>query len=74
MRWGLVPYGWKKSLKEVPSTFNARAERVADGPCGAVPSSPAAAFLASGLYEWTGLKSARIPHYLTAPDGLIEAT
>jgi putative SOS response-associated peptidase YedK len=23
MRWGLVPYFWKKSLKEVPATFNA---------------------------------------------------
>jgi putative SOS response-associated peptidase YedK len=29
MRWGLVPFFWKKSLKEVPATFNARAETVA---------------------------------------------
>jgi putative SOS response-associated peptidase YedK len=27
MRWGLVPYFWKKSLKEVKATFNARADR-----------------------------------------------
>ena len=23
MRWGLVPFFWKKPLKEMPSTFNA---------------------------------------------------
>src|SRR5271156_1651984 len=32
MRWGLVPYFWKKSLKEVPATFNARAETIAEKP------------------------------------------
>jgi hypothetical protein len=34
MRWGLVPYFWKKSLKEVPATFNARAETIADRATG----------------------------------------
>src|ERR1022692_3931778 len=29
MRWGLVPSWWKKTAKETPSTFNARAETVA---------------------------------------------
>jgi hypothetical protein len=32
MRWGLVPEWWKKSLKDVSSTFNARAETVATKP------------------------------------------
>ena len=32
MRWGMVPYWWKKSLKELPATFNARADSVADKP------------------------------------------
>ena len=32
MRWGLVPSWWKKKAKEAPSTFNARAETVADKP------------------------------------------
>ena len=32
MRWGLVPYFWKKSLKGVPATFNARAETIAEKP------------------------------------------
>ena len=26
MRWGLVPSWWTKTAKEVPATFNARAE------------------------------------------------
>src|ERR1035438_1505244 len=29
MRWGLIPGWWKKTAREVPSTFNARAETVA---------------------------------------------
>src|SRR5260370_39940546 len=30
MRWGLVPWWWKKPLKQLPASFNARAETVAD--------------------------------------------
>ena len=32
MRWGLIPTWWNKSLKELPATFNARSETVADKP------------------------------------------
>src|ERR1019366_5899290 len=32
MRWGLIPSWWKKTAKEAPSTFNARAETVATKP------------------------------------------
>ncbi len=32
MRWGLIPGWWKKTAKEVPSTFNARAETVEQRP------------------------------------------
>jgi len=32
MRWGLVPWRWKKPLKQLPASFNARAENVADKP------------------------------------------
>src|ERR1700680_3036106 len=28
MRWGLIPYWWKKPLKQLPATFNVRAESV----------------------------------------------
>ena len=30
--WGLVPSWWKKPLKELPATFNARAETLAERP------------------------------------------
>jgi putative SOS response-associated peptidase YedK len=29
MRWGPIPYWWKKSLKQLPAIFNARVEGVA---------------------------------------------
>ena len=32
MYWGLVPSWWKKPLADLPSTFNARAETVAERP------------------------------------------
>ena len=32
MRWQLIPRWWKKSLKELPATFNAKAETVAEKP------------------------------------------
>ena len=31
MRWGLIPPWWKKTAKETPSTFNARAENLLSG-------------------------------------------
>jgi putative SOS response-associated peptidase YedK len=70
MRWGLVPFFWKKPLKDVPATFNARAETVAEKPmfrdafkrrCCIIP--------ASGFYEWTGEKGAKQPHLFSAADG-----
>ena len=30
MRWGLIPMWWKKPLKDLPSTFNARLETAAE--------------------------------------------
>jgi hypothetical protein len=32
MRWGLVPSWRKKTLKDVPATFNARGETVTEKP------------------------------------------
>jgi putative SOS response-associated peptidase YedK len=51
MRWGLVPAWWKKSLKEVPATFNARAESVDEQPhlFTAADDSPLLAF--AGLWD-----------------------
>ena len=31
-RWGLIPVWWKKPLKDLPSTINARGETVAEKP------------------------------------------
>ena len=46
MRWGLVPFFWKKSLKELPATFNARAETVAEK-----PDVPGCAFKSAALHH-----------------------
>ena len=32
MRWGFAPSWWKKPLRELPATFNARAETIAEKP------------------------------------------
>ena len=70
MRWGLVPSWWKKPLSELPSTFNARAETVAEKPMfRSAFKSRRCVIPASGFYEWTGAKGAKTPHYFSAPDG-----
>jgi putative SOS response-associated peptidase YedK len=70
MRWGLVPSWWKKTAKEAPSTFNARAEIVAE------KSMFRSAFKrnrclipASGYYEWQNTPTGKQPYYYTARDG-----
>jgi putative SOS response-associated peptidase YedK len=53
MRWGLVPAWWKKPLKELPATFNARAETVADKPMFRDAFKRSRCLIpASGYYEW----------------------
>jgi putative SOS response-associated peptidase YedK len=70
MRWGLVPSWWKKQLSELPSTFNARAESVADKPMWrSAFTSRRCIIPASGFYEWTGKPGSKTPHYFSAPDG-----
>ena len=55
MRWGLVPFFWKKSLKKLPATFNARAETVHDRPMFRESFRRRRCIIpASGFYEWTG--------------------
>jgi putative SOS response-associated peptidase YedK len=71
MRWGLVPSWWKKSLDELPSAFNARAETLSEKPMfRAAFKSRRCIVPASGFYEWTGEKGRKIPHYFTSEDGL----
>lgn len=70
MRWGLVPLWWKKPLSDLPSTFNARAETVAEKPMfRSAFKSRRCIIPAIGFYEWTGAKGAKTPHYFSAPDG-----
>lgn len=71
MRWGLVPFFWKKTLKELPATFNARAETVAEKPMfrSAFREGKRCIIPASGYYEWTGEKGHKQPHYFTRRDG-----
>src|SRR5258707_10075182 len=41
MRWGLVQWWWKRPLKQLPASFNARAESVADKPMFVTPKPSA---------------------------------
>lgn len=67
MRWGLVPFFWKKPLKEVPATFNARAETVHEKPMFREAFRRRRCIIpASGFYEWTGEKHSRTPHLFSA--------
>jgi putative SOS response-associated peptidase YedK len=69
VRWGLVPAWWKKSLKELPATFNARAESIATKPMFKEAYAKRRCIVpASGFYEWTGDKKNRQPHYITPRD------
>lgn len=70
MRWGLIPCWWKKTAKEVPSTFNARAETVATKPMfrGAYKRSRCI-IPASGYYEWKSTPAGKQPYYYTVRDG-----
>jgi putative SOS response-associated peptidase YedK len=53
MRWGLIPGWWKKTAKEGPSTFNARAETVAEKPMFRSAFRRTRCIVpASGYYEW----------------------
>ena len=70
MRWGLVPYFWKKSLKEVPATFNARAETIAEKPMFRDSFKRRRCIIpASGFFEWTDEADGKQPHLFTAADG-----
>jgi putative SOS response-associated peptidase YedK len=72
MRWGLIPYWWSKSPKELrAATFNARAETVADKPFfrGAFRRTRCL-IPASGYYEWQHTAGGgKQPWYFTRRDG-----
>jgi putative SOS response-associated peptidase YedK len=70
MRWGLVPFFWNKTLKELPATFNARVETVAEKPMFREAFRKRRCIIpAAGFFEWTGPKTDRQPHLFTSADG-----
>jgi putative SOS response-associated peptidase YedK len=70
MRWGLIPSWWNKTVKEAPSTFNARAETVAEKPMFRSAFKRSRCLIpASGYYEWQNTATGKQPYYYTARDG-----
>jgi putative SOS response-associated peptidase YedK len=67
MRWGLIPWWWKRPLKELPSTFNARAETVATKPMFRDAFRRSRCVIpASGYYEWQPTPTGKQPFYITS--------
>jgi putative SOS response-associated peptidase YedK len=72
MRWGLVPSFWKKTLKEVPATFNARVETVKEKPMFRSAYKRNRCLIpASGYYEWHAVGKEKQPYYFTRRDGKV---
>jgi SOS response associated peptidase (SRAP) len=70
MRWGLIPSWWKKTVKDVPSTFNARAESVAEKPMFRSAFKRSRCIVpASGYYEWKTTPDGKQPYFITAAGG-----
>ena len=72
MRWGFIPGWWKKTAREAPSTFNARAETVAEKPMfrSAFRRTPCIV-PASGYYEWRPAEGGKQPYFISAADGSV---
>ena len=69
MRWGLVPYFWKKTLRDMPATFNARAETIAEKPMFRDALKRRRCIIpASGFFEWTDEADGKQPHYFSAAE------
>ena len=73
MRWGLIPGWWKKPLKELKmSTFNARAETIAQKPMFRDAFAKRRCLIpVSGYYEWHTTAAGKQPFYFTRADGEI---
>ena len=72
MRWGLIPRWWKKSLKELPATFNARVETVSEKPMFRDAFGRNRCLIpASGYYEWQTVGKEKQPYYITPRNGSI---
>ena len=69
MRWGLIPWWWKRPLKQLPATFNARAESVADKPLFRDAFKRRRCIIpVSGYYEWITQADGKQPYFISAAD------
>jgi putative SOS response-associated peptidase YedK len=72
MRWGLIRCWWKKTAKEVPSTFNARAETVEQKPMFRSAFKRNRCIVpASGYYEWRTAEGGKQPYFISAANGAV---
>ena len=70
MRWGLIPWWWKKPLKQLPASFNARAESVVGKPMFRDAFRRHRCIVpASGYYEWLKRPDGKQPYFISAADG-----
>lgn len=70
MRWGLIPRWWKRTVKELPPNFNARAETVATKPMFRDAFKRSRCVVpASGYYEWEPAPTGKQPFYITSAGG-----
>ena len=70
MRWWLVPFWWKKPLKDLPTAFNARAEGLSGKQFFRNAYNRRRCIVwADGFYEWKKAGKTKIPHYITRADG-----
>lgn len=69
MRWGLIPSWWKKPLKDLPSTINARAETAAEKPMFRSAFRRSRCLIpASGFYEWKRDGDTKQPYFVAMDD------
>jgi putative SOS response-associated peptidase YedK len=70
MRWGFIPYWWKKPLKPAPATFNAKAETVARTPMFRDAFKRHRCVVpANGYFEWLKRPDGKQPYFISAADG-----
>ncbi|UVV66733.1 SOS response-associated peptidase [Brucella anthropi] len=71
MRWWLIPSSWKQSLSEFRyTTFNAKAEELEQKRTFVGPLKRSRCLIpATGFFEWSGPKEARLPWFISAKDG-----
>ena len=70
MRLGLIPWWWEKPVKQLPATFNARAEGIASKPMFRDAFKRHRCVVpASGYYEWLKRPNGKQPYFMSAADG-----